>query len=210
MSGLNIDIYLQLIGAPKPYQPAIIKRPAIHPTPTNIDASTLLTAAWLKQFAVAHPAVNWGIWNEPSHTLRGKPTAAAASDMAKIYGSFTREMGRLSPSDKFGPAGIIALAMKNTPDGGENSFLSVMFSELSSQNRNSEAGIDFVGINSYYGRLPQLIGAIDTELGIIKSKAPIVITQFAPAGLLRSKFLYARTLAQMYVNSLDNTVKSHA
>ena len=82
------QIYLGIVGAPTPYQQAIIRKPAAHPTPTNIPASAQLTARWLTAVVPANLQINWVIWNEPEHTLRGANSSEAAGDMAQIYRTY--------------------------------------------------------------------------------------------------------------------------
>jgi len=201
----KIDVYFQLIGAPKPFQPKVISRPAIHPTPTDITKSARLIGKWAETYLSINPSINWVVWNEPSHTLRGRPTAQAADDMASIFNSYIRELGALSPYDSFGLAGFIAHALKPVKGGGAMSFLERVFGRLGSElGPEVSAKVNFIAVNNYYGSDEDLLIAVNSLLSDWRSHAPIIFTQFAPEGVAEGKYIDNENLeARRYLTSLD-------
>ena len=79
---LSISQLVQLTGAPPQYQQETAQRPAIHPAPTDLEATVALMASWVT--AAKHPyPVMWSLWNEPGHALEGlKPALKKAQKAA--------------------------------------------------------------------------------------------------------------------------------
>lgn len=171
------QIYLGLVGAPSPYQQPLIEKPAGHPTPTNIPASAKLTAQWAQQ-ALSDSVVNWSIWNEPEHTLRGARTEAAAREMADIYRSYHAALSALPfPSQGFGLASFMNGSLRGMAEDSTQSFSSVVFAYMT---HSLKSTVDFVSINSYHGQTIRLINHLDSVLERADMDQPIVLTQFAP------------------------------
>lgn len=200
----HINIYYQLIGAPKPFQASKIARPAIHPTPTDIDKSAQWTASWVKPYLQTNAAINWGIWNEPTHTLRGKPTEEAARDMVSIYKAYRSRLNSLSYDDSIGLSGIIAGSMKLAHERkGSGSFNEVLFDGIFPNN-----APDFYAMNIYRGRLDELVIHLNSLLRQRNSQAPLLLSQFAPEEVTRKNTqAESNQTASLYLDAYDHIVQ---
>lgn len=175
----GVEPFYQIIGAPRPFQQKNIRRPAIHPTPTDISRSAALTAKWIEANFPGDQGRTWLLWNEPSHTLRGVPTSAAARDMADIFSAYRQEIKKIDAGASLGYAAFIANSLKNVPEKKGISFLERVF-ELTHQRENFSDSVDLININSYFGRIDEMVETTNMLLRKYESRAPLLLSQFAP------------------------------
>ncbi len=200
------QIYLGLVGAPKPYQQAVIRKPAAHPTPTNIAGAASLTAEWARGALPAAPPINWVIWNEPEHTLRGVNSTAAASDMISIYRAYQAALSGRSPGEGFGLASFMKASLRNTSDAPSRSFASVVLEGLAQSPR---PPINYITLNNYHGQTFELIARLQTDLRRAGMDQPLVLNQFAPS-ILGSHPAVAGSVqgASHYLHNLDRFIRT--
>ena len=213
VQGLSLshqNVYLALVGAPKPYQQTLIRKPAAHPTPTNIEAAARLTATWVRLALPSTSSINWVIWNEPEHTLRGISSSAAASDMAIIYRAYQNALSGSSPGDGFGLASFMKASLRDSIDSPGHSFASLVLQNLVHPVR---PAIDFITLNNYRGGALELAARLDSDLRNAGMDQPLVLNQFAPAtatlGIRPSKSGTTQA-AGRYLDSLDRFVREPA
>lgn len=210
LTRLGITTYYQLIGAPTPYQQEVIRRPAIHPVPTDISKSAELTARWISVNFPNARGRSWLIWNEPCHTLRGAPTLAAARDMAEIVRSYSEQIRRYDPDAQIGYASFIAHAMTVVPKEGTASFLNRVL-EATDRLLPIHKSINFITLNSYFGKTDELLMHVDELLRRFGSAAPIVIAQYAPPDVaVKNIPKNTITSAVQYIASYDRFVQNRA
>lgn len=199
------QIFLGLVGAPKPYQQALIRKPAAHPTPTNIPAAAKLTATWVRDSLPAAPPINWVVWNEPEHTLRGVNSSAAAGDMANIYRSYQGALSDHSRVDGFGLASFMKASLRDSSDVPSRSFASLVLEGLAQPPR---PAIDYITLNNYHGQAFELIARLHADLRRAGMDQPLVLNQFAPAILGSHPALAGSAqVASHYLHSLDRFVQ---
>lgn len=198
----GIEPYFGLIGAPAPYHPANIRKPAEHPTPLDIDRAAASVASWSKPYLERYPETNWIIWNEPEHALRGSNSVQAADDMARIYKAWVAAIDPISPYDGMGLAAFMKGSLR--PTEGEpqrNFFQSVM--DRTGDGR-STPRYDYITMNNYHGKTDEFVAMMQTEMGRRGLDQPLMFSQYAPwqvgeqADLGRSN-----TAAGIYLETLD-------
>lgn len=199
-------IYINVVGAPPPYQQPIIKKPAAHPTPTNIPASANLIRQWLDKVITTTTPINWVVWNEPEHTLNGTNNLRAAIDMESIYRSYTKSLSNRNYFDGFGLASLMKSSLRNMSDRPSQSFLSYIIEGLK---RSPATKIDYVTLNNYHGSTNALIERLNNDLMHANMDQPLVLNQFAPA-IIGSDPLVAGSIqaASHYLLVLDNFVQT--
>lgn len=199
------QIFLGLVGAPRPYQQALIRKPAAHPTPTNITAAAKLTATWVRAALPSAPPINWVVWNEPEHTLRGVNSSAAAGEMASIYRAYQGVLSDQARDDGFGLASFMKASLRDSSDVPSRSFASLVLEELAPPPR---PAIDYITLNNYHGQTTELISRLQADLRRAGMDQPLVLTQFAPA-ILGSHPAVAGGVqaASHYLHSLDRFVQ---
>lgn len=202
----NQITYIGVVGAPRPFQVATIRKPAAHPTPTDIQGAAQLTANWARQVIPPGLAVNWVIWNEPEHTLRGANTSVAAKEMAAIYRAYQAQLDSHSYLDGFGLASFMKASLRNTSDVPSQSFVQVLLNDLQ---RKPRPRIDYITLNNYHGETFRLIERVEADLGRAGLDVPLQFTQFAPE-IIGSKPAVAGSIdaASHYLNALDRFVQS--
>ena len=197
------ELYLGLVGAPKPYQQALIRKPAAHPTPTSISGAAKLTAAWARAVLPESPAINWVIWNEPEHTLRGVNNSTAAGEMASIYRAYEAALSGRSLGEGFGLASFMKASLRDASDDPSRSFASIVLADLAQPPR---PAINYITLNSYHGQTFELIARLQADLQRAGMDQPLVINQFAPpiigshpamAGSVQSASHYLHTLDRL-------------
>jgi len=200
------QVYLGLVGAPKPYQQAIIRKPAAHPTPTDISGSAQLSARWVKNMVPAGQAINWVIWNEPEHTLRGTNSTEAADDMARIYRAYLGALAGRSAADGFGLASFMKASLRSSSNNPNKSFVDLVMGDLMQA---PSPRVDYITLNNYHGQTFELIGRLNSDLGSAGMDQPLVLNQFAPA-ILGSHPSAAGSVqvASQYLHNLDQFVQT--
>ncbi|MEB3334041.1 MAG: hypothetical protein VKP70_03560 [Cyanobacteriota bacterium] len=198
--------YLGVVGAPQPFQVATIRKPAAHPTPTNIEGAAQLTSQWARKTVPSDLAVNWVIWNEPEHTLRGTNSSTAATEMATIYRAYQRRLDNNTNDDGFGLASFMKASLRNTSDSPSQSFVGIVLKDLQRQPRPQ---IDYLTLNNYHGETSRLLQRLETDLASAGLDVPLVFTQFAPE-VIGSKPVVAGTVdaGSHYLEALDRFVQS--
>ena len=200
------QIYLGIVGAPSPYQQAIIRKPAAHPTPTNIPASAQLTARWLTAVVPANLQINWVIWNEPEHTLRGANSSEAAGDMAQIYRTYQSSLSGRQAADGFGLASFMKASLRSTSNNPTKSFVDLVMTDLM---QTPHPRIDYITLNNYHGQTFELIAKLQSDLRRAGMDQPLILNQFAPA-ILGSHPSVAGSVqaASQYLHNLDHFVRT--
>lgn len=200
------QIYLGLVGAPKPYQQSLIRKPAAHPTPTNIPAAAMLTGQWVRAVLPNAPAINWVIWNEPEHTLQGINSTVAANDMVRIYRAYQAALSSHSENNGFGLASFMKASLRNSSDLSSQSFAALVLEGLAQTPRSP---IDYITLNSYHGQTFELIARLNADLDRAGMDQPLVLNQFAPA-ILGSHPAVAGSaqVASHYLHSLDQLIQA--
>jgi hypothetical protein len=202
----NIKILHQLIGAPRPYQQAVIKRPAIHPTPTDIKKSSIAMKLWATPYLERYP-INWSIWNEPTHTLAGNNLRKAANDLIDIYQAYFNEIDPISEYDTFGMASFIAKAAEPAEQFQGRSFLNEVFREYSERKKNDpNLRLDYITFNSYFGKRSSLLSEARNSIGTGMNNVPLIMTQFAPYTEDNDKPGSSKH-AVYYIDELDNLLR---
>lgn len=209
IKGLNQNrqvIYLSLVGAPPPYQQPTIQKPAAHPTPINIPATATLVRQWINLAMPSTIPVNWVIWNEPEHTLRGSNIVKAADDMAAIYRSYADNITTRNRFDGIGLASFMKASLQNMRDKPSQSFADYVFNDLS---RSPSPPIDYVTLNNFHGKTFELIDRLQADLRGASMDQPLVLNQFAPS-IIGSHPRYAGSIqaASHYVQALDDFVQT--
>jgi len=206
LSAYQQQIYLGVVGAPSPYQQAIIRKPAAHPTPTNIPASAQLTARWLSALIQPHLPINWVIWNEPEHTLRGTNSKEAASDMAKIYRAYQSSLSGRFSHDGFGLASFMKASLRSSSNEPSKSFVNLVMKDLMQAPR---PRIDYVTLNNYHGQTFELITKLQSDLQLAGMDQPLVLNQYAPAVLGSHPSMAGSVqVASRYLHDLDRFVQT--
>ena len=200
------QIYLGIVGAPTPYQQAIIRKPAAHPTPINIPASAQVTASWLTAVVPANLQINWVIWNEPEHTLRGTNSSEAAADMAQIYRAYQNSLSGRQAADGFGLASFMKASLRSSSNNPTKSFVDLVMTDLMQK---PHPRIDYVTLNNYHGQTFELIAKLQSDLRRAGMDQPLILNQFAPA-ILGSHPSVAGSVqaASQYLHNLDRFVRS--
>ena len=203
---LRLSTYVGLVGAPKPYQIPVIRKPAAHPTPTSISGAAKLTGDWARQTFRGLPNVNWVIWNEPEHTLKGINSLEAAGDMAAIYRSYVQVLDPLTSREGLGLAAFMKASLRPSSNDRANTF----FQNVISQLRNSgDPRIDYITMNNYHGKAFELFNALDSELSKRGMDQPLIFTQFAPAAIGEQPSLAGTNdAASLYINQLNQFVET--
>ena len=199
--------YITLVGAPSPFQASPIQKPAAHPTPLNIAMSAQLTAQWARQSFPKQTTLNWVIWNEPEHTLRGVNSALAASEMVSIYRSYYSALNTpTSFGQGFGLASFMKASLRPVADVPLQSFASLVFEGLGPSFR---ASVDYITMNSYHGQTFRLVARLQSDMARFNMDQPIVITQFTPE-IIGAYPDQAGTIqaASHYISYLDHFVKT--
>lgn len=220
LAAQGIQPYIGLVGTPEPYRVAVIRKPAEHPTPLNIDATARLMAAWAQPWLSRYPSTHWVIWNEPEHALRGNNSVAAAQDMAQIYRSYRNAMDGLSPYDRFGLAAFMKASLKPTlGEPQRNFFQSVLDRTVQPQGEQPAATVDFISMNNYHGRMREFLNMMAAEMARRGMDQPLLFSQFAPwqigeqADLVRSNrgagFFVEALDELMFDPSLSHVCMSH-
>ncbi|MGB7565037.1 MAG: hypothetical protein WBM08_09815 [Prochlorococcaceae cyanobacterium] len=206
LSQYQQQIYLGLVGAPTPYQQPIIRKPAAHPTPTNMTASAQLTARWVRDIMPAGLPINWVIWNEPEHTLRGTNSTGAADDMSRIYRAYQGALVGRSPADGFGLASFMKASLRNSSNDPTKSFVDLVMGDLMQA---PSPRIDYITLNNYHGQTFELIAKLQSDLRRAGMDQPLVLNQFAPA-ILGSHPSVAGSVqvASQYLHNLDRFVQA--
>jgi hypothetical protein len=177
----GIAAYIGLVGAPEPFHAAVIRKPAEHPTPLDIDGAAKVLADWAKPYLNRYPNTNWVVWNEPEHALRGTNSAEAAGDMAKIYQSYLREMDPVGSRDRFGLAAFMKGSLRPTSgEPGKNFFQSVMDRVAVDPITKAPVRIDYVTMNNYHGKTDEFLAMMQGEMGRRHLDQPLIFSQFAP------------------------------
>ncbi len=204
----GVSSYFGLVGAPAPYHPANIRKPAEHPTPLDIDKTAQLMAAWATPYLQRYPNANWVVWNEPEHALRGTNSAEAAADMARIYQAYFKAIDPMAPRDRFGLAAFMKGSLKPTVgEPGKNFFQSVM----DRVGGTDAAGprVDFITMNNYHGKTDEFLSMMQTEMGRRKLDQPLIFSQFAPWQIgERADLGGTNEAGALYIESLDNLMAS--
>jgi len=194
------QIFLGIVGAPTPFQQPVIRKPAAHPTPTNISASAHLTAQWARIVLPSHPPLNWVIWNEPEHTLRGINSQRAAQEMVDIYKNYQAAFAGSSSSDGFGLASFMKASLRDLSDLPGQTFAHTVLQSLANS---QSTPIDFITLNSYHGGTDSLVTSLAEALSNVGLDQPLVLNQFAPevigsnptvAGSIEAASLYLQYL----------------
>lgn len=201
-------VYLSLVGAPSPYQQARIRKPAGHPTPTNISGSAEVVRKWIDSSIPSNQLINWVVWNEPEHTLRGVNNVEAANDMALIYQAYAKKLQGRSLFDGIGLASFMKSSLQNMRDFPSRSFAEHVFLDLK---RNSDPRIDYITLNNFHGQTSDLIARLQSDLRRMGMDQPLVLNQFAPAKIGSQPSLAGSVqAASEYVQALDRFVQTPA
>lgn len=202
----GIAAYVGLVGAPAPFHAAVIRKPAEHPTPLDIDGAAKAMAAWAKPYLNRYPNTNWVVWNEPEHALRGTNSAEAASDMAKIYQSYLREMDPVGSRDSFGLAAFMKGSLRpTTGEPNKNFFQSVMDRVAVDPITKTPVRIDYVTMNNYHGKTDEFLSMMQTEMGRRHLDQPLIFSQFAPWQIgERAELGGTNEAGGLYIQTLDS------
>lgn len=201
-------VYLSLVGAPSPYQQALIRKPAAHPTPINIGGSAEIVRKWIDSSIPGNQLINWVIWNEPEHTLRGLNNVGAANDMALIYQAYEKKLQSRSLFDGIGLASFMKSSLQNMRDLPSQSFAEHVLLEL---RRSSDPRIDYITLNNFHGQTFDLIARLQNDLRRMGMDQPLVLNQFAPAMIgSQPKLAGSVQAASEYVHTLDRFVQTPA
>ncbi|TAN52221.1 MAG: hypothetical protein EPN21_04720, partial [Methylococcaceae bacterium] len=174
----NIKMLFQIIGAPTPFQQPNIKRPAIHPMPTDVRGAAEATRSWIANYQRNNPIL-WSIWNEPVHTLAGPNLRKAAAGMIDIYTSYFNALDPVSDEDELGLASFIAASVHKGFDG--RPFIEQVIQPIKERMKYDRSlRIDFLTLNSYFGKRDLLVAGARRALGVDTQTTPIIFSQYAP------------------------------